>query len=241
MDHKQFKDVKTADTSLDASRTSQYPPPYVTVTEQPVDSEGKPQSSAQNPWTGETSASAEYPAQPHHTQSITRTLHVRYEKWRSNVIQVFDTDESTLLYTVAISMKKPHMTFESASTKSTVGTANFHYTSFLIDTTVHGQPVTFTPHGLLKSSYTYPSPALNNATMTWKGQGAHIDLVCLDEHGAPLAKFRSDHWSFTKCGKLDIFGSKAYSGAVLEEVLVTGLALGQFYLTTSVATVAAAT
>lgn len=64
--------------------------------------------------------------------------------------------------------------------------------------------------------------------MTWKGSGV-ANLSCTDEQGVQIARFKGSGWSMTKWGKMEIMAG--VEGALLEEVVVTGVALVQCYLT----------
>ncbi|KAL8718840.1 MAG: hypothetical protein Q9181_008144 [Wetmoreana brouardii] len=149
-----------------------------------------------------------------------------------NRAHILDTDKTTRLYSLKFRMIKPHMIIESVSTGATVATVVYHSLSSRIDTTLHGHPVTLTSAGLLKSKYTWSSPALGGATMTWNAKSfTGLDLDCLDEQGILIARYLFSNWSMTKCGTLELLGPRATHGPVTEELLVTGLALVVYVLT----------
>jgi hypothetical protein len=77
----------------------------------------------------------------------------------------------------------------------------------------------------------YSSPAGGSASMRWKSQGHNLDLVCLDEREVPIARLHFSNWSMYKCGKLELIGPMANDGgSVMEEIIVTGLAMAEYAL-----------
>jgi hypothetical protein len=67
--------------------------------------------------------------------------------------------------------------------------------------------------------------------MRWKSQSHNLDLVCLDEREVPIARLHFSNWSMYECGKLELIGPMANdSGAVMEEIIVTGLAMAEYVL-----------
>lgn len=192
---------------------------------------------------GATSAPA-YPPQPYHAQAATRTLHIYYEDWKVSGVRIMDTDNMTELFKVKLQLKKPHLSIASARTGATMGTATYHSGASLtsrIDATVRGSPISMTPCGILgRKGHVYSSPARGSANMRWKSQSYKFDLVCLDEREVPVARFHFSNWSMYKCGKLELIGSTANDGgAVMEEIIVTGLAMAEYVLATRLTAVIA--
>lgn len=173
---------------------------------------------------------------PNPSQTQSRTLNVRYEGWPINSVRVLDEDNATLLYSVKLKMRKPHLAVNSASTGATIGTVNFHNLSSRIDINLHDSPIALTSRGALKSSYTYPSAALGGGEMTWKTKGLNLDLICLDERSMPVARFIFSNWSLRKCGTFEMIGPAGARIDVMEETLVTGLALVEAMLTLRLST-----
>lgn len=198
------------------------PPPYRQGENPPRDTSGL------FPPEKENAVSSPYPPQPHHTQAAARVLHVWYDGWHISRVRVLDTDNATPLYTIRMKITKPHLVIESASAGSTIGTVSFHTLSNRIDATVHDSSTTLTCRGLFKNGHTYPSPALGGATLTWKTQGHSLDLVCLDEGGVAIARFCFSNWSLRKAGRVELMGPQAASGALMEEIIVTGTAMVEY-------------
>ena len=177
------------------------------------------------------SDSSAYPPQPHHTQAPSRLMNVVYEHYRTDRIRVLDADNTNTLYTMKLQMKKPHIVVKATSTETTIGTANLHMFKGGIDTTVHDNSITLSKHGFFKSTYTWPSPALEGATLTWKFKNLGVEILCLDEREIAIARFRFNNWSAKKCGTLEMLGPQADGGLLMDEILVTGLAVVEVILT----------
>jgi hypothetical protein len=140
-----------------------------------------------------------------------------------------------VLYTVDLHLRKPNMIFKSGSTENTIGTVGFPSLSSKIKTRVHDQDITLDVKMTFKTGFkreiTYESPALQNSRLTWRSKSCFkvFDFECLDEMSVPLAKFTAhSSLTLTKAGRFDFFGSRASSGIVMDEVLVTGLALAYY-------------
>lgn len=223
---KAFKDF-----SEPAQEAAVIPPPPYPQTQPPIYNNIQPPLQPAQPH-GEATSSA-YPPQPHHTQSPPRVLHVWFDKWHVNPIRVLDSDNATALYTVRLKATKPHLRVRAASSTTgitTIGTVSFHNLSSRIDATVHDASMTLNSRGILKSGHTYSSPALGGACLTWKRQHHSLDLVCLDEREAPVARFCFSNWSWSKGGRLELLGPDVASGAAMEEMVVTGMAMMENFM-----------
>jgi hypothetical protein len=155
-------------------------------------------------------------------------LHVRYESWRKNELCILDADNNTTLYTIKLQMRKPQMTIESISTKATTGTVIFHTLTNRIETTVHNSPITLTSRGLLKNGHKWSSSRSGNVDMTWITNRGNFNLVCLDEQALPVARFIFPNWSLRKAGTFEILAPEMSQGAVMDEIIVTGLAMAEY-------------
>ena len=128
------------------------------------------------------------------------------------------------------------MVFKSGLTNTVLGTVKYQVLSPTIKIHVHEHEVNLPVKmkigiGTL-SGYHYEakfeSPALQNAHLTWRNQKSYtrIDFECLDDQSLPLAKFMSStSWNLKKGGRLELYGTQASSRAVMDEIVVTGLAL----------------
>lgn len=219
MDQKYINDMYKSDSSFkDPSNIAPPPPPCSTQLEaQTVDSQ---QTSSL------TSGAADYPPRAYHTQAPARILHINYGNWKVTRISVLDTDEETPLYNVKVALKKPQMTFEPASSETPFATIVFHALHTRIDATIRDSIFTMTTHFSLNSLYSWASPALQGATLTWKSKLTKIDLECVDEKGVVVAMFHFAKISMKKAGRLEVMDRRACDDnpAFLEEIMVTGLA-----------------
>jgi hypothetical protein len=182
-----------------------------------------------------------YTPRPHHTpqacssQIPLRTLEVHFTNWTSTHIRVaqigLDTPE---LYTADLSIQKPHLTFKTSSANSTIGTVEFGYFTPDIGIRVNGRETTLRMKKGLEPETTFESPALQDTCLSWKTKTTSnaFNFECLDEDSTLLARFTaSSSWTKTRTGQLELFGSRVASGAAMDEVVVTGLALAHYALT----------
>ncbi|KAI9842411.1 MAG: hypothetical protein M1837_007156 [Sclerophora amabilis] len=226
-----YGDDKKGDPALQAG--------YIPSEEIPADPNAIPPPYSQNPHPaphdvqnarpGETTGASAYPPQPYHTQATTRTLHVYYEDWKVGNVRILDDDNVTELFLVKSRLRKPHVSIVSCRTGDTVGTAIYHSLTSRIDATVRGSPISMTPRGTFgRKGHAYSSPACGGANMRWAGHFRDLDLVCLDEREIAIARFHFSNWALRKYGKLELMGPTANDGgAVMEETVVTGLAMAE--------------
>lgn len=180
------------------------------------------------------------------TSDQTRTLVVRFDNWKWRKATIFDLDEKTELYRLECHLRKPQIIMESlldnAPSPQSKGEATFHALSSRIDIRLHDNDIQLISQGLMKDSYTYASPALNGAKMTWqsKSRGRYFNLICLDERAIPVAQVSLGSWSVTKAGTIELAGERLMShGPEVDEIILTALAMMQQRLTRYAATVAA--
>jgi hypothetical protein len=123
------------------------------------------------------------------------------------------------------------MIFKAGLTESTLATVVFRSLTPKIELRIHGETITLRVSSVVKQKTTYESPALQNACLTWKSKSNFkvFDFECLDENSVSLAQFTANNsWSMTKVGRLEFFGTRANSGIVMDEIVVTGLALAKY-------------
>ncbi|KAJ9652374.1 hypothetical protein H2198_008378 [Neophaeococcomyces mojaviensis] len=194
--------------------------------------------------------------------SETRELFIAYDDWkcRSVTIVTFNGDCPTTIYTVDLHMRKPNVVIRSASpVPTTIANISFH--SFMAKVDIECYPESLDTHGItlqpksawsIKREYTYCSPSLNNAVMTWQSLGSVMkpyDFVLLDNSAMPLAQFIAAGSRFIldpkKIGKIELMPSIADKKDIVDEIVVTIFAIAQFFITQSrganIAAVAAAT
>jgi hypothetical protein len=166
------------------------------------------------------------PSLPYHSQTPSLTLRVQYQSWMRNEVRIRDVNNTATLYNVNIQLSNPHITVHSTS-KAAVGTVVLPFLSSTIKTTVHDSQITLTSKGLLKNGHKWSSPSLGKIDITWKTQ-KNLDLVCLDAQGVKLALFSFPNWSLRESGTLELFGSEMVEALVVEEILVTGMAMIEY-------------
>ena len=134
------------------------------------------------------------------------------------------------------------MTIATASTGATLGTATFHAHTLRIDTTVRDNAIALQPHKFLGwKGHKFSSNVLNGQVLRWKYTKCSLDIVCVDERDVAVARFHFANWSVKKCGRLELIGSVANENeGLMEEVMVTGLAMAEYVLATWSSAVAAA-
>lgn len=145
---------------------------------------------------------------------------------------LMDSDKVTPLYTTdAPEEAKKEVTVRSAPDPSRiVGTVHFNFHTFStdIDATVHGRSINLKPRSLLKSGYSYNSPAANGAIRVWKGDSVFgtSNMECLDEQKMLVAKFDSSHFSMKKYGNFELIGrDEMQNGFAMDEIVITGVAV----------------
>ena len=155
---------------------------------------------------------------------------VRYQDWKGKKILVTAADNpEQIFYHIETHLSKPNLVFCSAS-GSEIGSTTFHSLSSSIDFVVRGQQIQLNRKSLMSSTYTYSSPALNGATMTWsisvrltKG----FKYVCVDDKSLPVAKSSGasikDRWN--SIGHLELAEQYAHREDIRDEVAVIGWSL----------------
>lgn len=164
-------------------------------------------------------------------ESSDRLLHVYYEdKWLRK-IHVLDSDKSTLLYDVETNrLKRPDMIMRSPTTHETMGTVKIHAFRTRIETCINDQDIEMTMGSWMKGDYSYESRALQNAKMTWQPQRKlqPLVMVLLDDKAMPVAKFIPVCFAMKKAGKIELLGEAAHDSRVVDEIVVTALAIMQY-------------
>jgi hypothetical protein len=164
------------------------------------------------------------------TSLSSRLLHVYCEGTIHFTIYVTNADKTSRLYAVETHLRKPHLKFHSLLSNSAIGTADYHTFKTRIDTTIHGHSVSLNTKGSLKPGYTYMSPAFSNSQMFWEQRSKcnDLNLVLLDDKAMPVARFESVNWSVKKFGKLELLNSCLGDDKMVDEIVVTAIALVYF-------------
>ena len=207
----------------------------------PSFAESQAQNGAQHLTSEKPSGSSQtYPVQPFHTPAPARTLLTRYTNWAGSHISLADGDESKPLLRADLKMTKPQMTFKSATNESTLATINFYTFSTKIDATINGDTLTLTSPGFkdMLALYSFASAAEPGSTFMWKGRKSSTELNCEDQSGLKIARFKYGGIRKRHC-RLEILAPRAASGRLLDEVVVTGIAMAHLLVFISIGTVAA--
>ena len=164
-------------------------------------------------------------------ESQNRLLHIYYaDKWLRKV-HVLDSDKSTLLYDVETNrLKRPDMIIRSAMTNETIGTVKIHAFRTRIETCIHDQDIELSMGSWMKGDYSYESRVLHNAKMTWETQRKlqPLDMVLLDDKAMPVCKFIPVGLTMKKAGKIELLGEVTRDPRMLDEIVVTALAIMQY-------------
>lgn len=160
-----------------------------------------------------------------------QTVHFSLKGWKSKALQVFDSNNNTILYTVDTKFRKPNLVFKHGDDGDKFGTTTYHATSSRIDLEIKGQSVEMKPTKIFGSTYSYSSPVFGNAAVTWKSGSLwkNIDFVLLDEQALPVARCSAPYLSKDFSGKVEFLNSRASNSEAKEEILIGAMSL--IYLT----------
>ena len=160
-----------------------------------------------------------------------RLVHIYYNDWLMKGAKIFDSDKTTPLYNISLRCRKPHLRITSGSSDCEIGEVRFHWFKRRIDVILHSQQIPMNAQGGCKSTYSYESPTLGHATLSWKLQSKWKDplrMILLDANDTPVARFEPTYRAKRKAGKFELYGSSAEPGPMMDEVVVTGLAVAQY-------------
>ncbi|PWY95417.1 hypothetical protein BO94DRAFT_226842 [Aspergillus sclerotioniger CBS 115572] len=164
----------------------------------------------------------------------TRSLNVDFTSWTGKHLEV--TEGDTLVYSADLNLRKPHMVFQATGSARLPATVSFHAFTRAIDIDINGRQIPFKPRGTFEYEVPFDSPTVGSV-FTWRNPHSMKpwDLECRDEQGTVVARFiPSTSWSRTKAGRLELDGLLG-SGPIIDEVVVTGLALAYYIITQTLA------
>jgi hypothetical protein len=172
---------------------------------------------------------------------------------------VTDSDKSTVLYNIDLRNRRPNMTIRKptnngitdddtneAATGPAAATVEFHPWSRKMEVQVHGQTFRMKRKNWKCCDLQWDSPAFAGRKLTWKRKSrwAVLDFVLLDdETQAPLAMVSPNSLSCKKAGTIEILegaGQSKIEEEAIDEIVITGLAVLQDSIYTSVAASAGA-
>ncbi|KAF3401267.1 hypothetical protein DPV78_005975 [Talaromyces pinophilus] len=155
---------------------------------------------------------------------IQRTLHLNYQDGHSR-LNVIDSDQQTVLYTVIRSSSKPQLTIFRAATPYAagfmIGKVTLHTWSSAIDLEIPGPPLAMQKTSKLSSNYDVHG---NNINWRWERDKALTSDIRLVDYtaGGLLARFENASFSVKKQGTLTVFGTPSWE--IFDAIIITGLA-----------------
>lgn len=119
------------------------------------------------------------------------------------------------------------MKFLVGASQTSLATAVVRPSSSSLQVVIHGQNLIMNVSSRLKTEAQYTSPSLQNAPMTWKSRTMKVfDFELRDGNGIALAQFHPHpSWSRRKAGRLDMFGPSVSNPRLMDEIVVTAVAL----------------
>ncbi|KAL4806080.1 hypothetical protein BDV18DRAFT_138640 [Aspergillus unguis] len=168
-----------------------------------------------------------YPPQAHHTQTPTRSVHIDFTGWQQTPVKVTEgTPSGAVIYTVDLT-RRPQMKFLVGTSQTSLATVSVQALGSSLGVAMHGRNITVDIKSRLKTEGNYKSPSLQNASMTWKSRSMKVfDFELRDSNAVLLAQFNPhSSWSRHKAARLDLFGPSVSNGRLMEEIVVTGVAL----------------
>lgn len=165
------------------------------------------------------------------TLTTARTLHVYYGSGHFRSVHVVDENKSTPVYNVDCHHKwlksYPTLNIRSAFNNTELASISYHGWKARIDAIISGQPVILTTKGFGRVNFSYDSPALSGARVTWTAQKRldELNMVLLDDKAMPLARFLPAGLSWKKCGRLELLNTAMTSPQLMDEIAITALAI----------------
>ncbi|RDW74276.1 uncharacterized protein DSM5745_06938 [Aspergillus mulundensis] len=169
-----------------------------------------------------------YPPQSYHTRKPSRSIHIDLTGWEQKAIPITEGGPGgAVLYTADLTRSTSQMRFFAGQSQTTLATVNAQAPNSRIAVNMHGHNITMHITTRLRKEAKYGSPSLQNAPMTWKSQSMKVvDFELRDGNAIPLAQFNPHpSWSRREAGRLDLFGPSVSSGRLMEEIVVTAVAL----------------
>ncbi|MCJ1429449.1 hypothetical protein MMC29_007363, partial [Sticta canariensis] len=171
------------------------------------------------------------------TQSTppSRFLHVYLEGLTRHRMTILDSDKTTPIYIVnsnrgSIFSSKPHMQFcrpqtPSSTVETQIGSASFRKSSRALELEFGSSAVLLKPKGFLTRSTEFQSSV---GPLTWQHDSAFgSDLQLVNSEGNWLARFERTKFSRKKRGKLEISGGVQWGSGLLDEIVISGIAMAE--------------
>jgi hypothetical protein len=167
-------------------------------------------------------------------QAPSRTLKVEYTRWTLTRLRIYDPATSRNIYEAKIQWLKQKMAFTKPGTTDPFATVKLHNLTPRWTVQFDGMaPLLISLKGVMNYEATHESPTLQNARLTWKCKYHFktMDLECRDENSVMIARMQANIWKFKKICTIEFFGGEiAANGPVMDELVVTGLAMLEYVL-----------
>ncbi|KAK2766300.1 hypothetical protein FQN54_007817 [Arachnomyces sp. PD_36] len=171
--------------------------------------------------------------------SPSHTFHVYKESGgRSLNVNLLDNDDKTPAYRLQYSpdstpKKKRGISIirlggskSKSSSGTIIGTISHHSFSSKLDFTVQNHSTTMEPNGTFKTGGFFTSTFPGAGVLTWEKEGMFSDhLVLVDRKGTKFARYAMAYFSSKKLGKLEILMRPVPQQKVVDEIVVSGLAV----------------
>lgn len=162
-----------------------------------------------------------------------RFLHIYVEGLTRRRMTILDSDKTTPIYIVksnrgSIFSSKPHMKFcrpqtPSSTLETQIGSASFRRWSRALELEFGSSAVYLEPKGFLTRSTKFQSSV---GPLTWQHDSAiGRDLRLVNAEGNWLARFEGTSFSWKKTGKLEIAGGVQWGPGLLDEIVISGIAM----------------
>ncbi|MCJ1469551.1 hypothetical protein MMC07_008185 [Pseudocyphellaria aurata] len=165
--------------------------------------------------------------------SSSRMLHIYTEGFRGRRMNILDSDKSTPVYIVnknsgGCFSSKPHMRFCRPPTPQSplevqIGSASFHTWSRSVDLDFGSSTSSLSSKGVFTRSTEFQSSV---GLLTWKHDTAFgNDLRLVNAEGNWLARFVGNVFAWKKRGSLEISPGVNFGPGLLDEIVISGLAM----------------
>lgn len=142
-------------------------------------------------------------------------------------------------------MRKPHLTFRRVGApdgEKAFSTVVFHSWTQKIAVQVHDNEISIKARNWKQRDLEWSSPAFGGQTMAWHHENPWTSnsLILLAQGQLPVAKFSLARISVTEAGKIEFMGDRSLNQEMLDEVVITGVAVVQYTQNQYTAAVASA-
>lgn len=130
-------------------------------------------------------------------------------------------------------MRKPHLTFRRAGApdeETALSTVIFHSWTQKIAVQVHDNDLSIKARNWKQRDLEWSSPAFGGQTMAWHHENpwTSTSIVLLDQSQLPVAKFSLARFSVKEAGKIELMGDRSLTQEMLDELVITGVAVVQY-------------